>query len=80
MGDRLLRNPVLQDGVTVFGVETPAIEKAVCIGFNTTDTATATYTFMDPEYAIRVAEEMIREAKATIDGDRWQAGSPQQSN
>lgn len=80
MADSSLRNPVLMDGITVFGVESHAIERAVCIGFNTGDPETATYSFIDPEYAIRVAEEMIREAKATINGDRWKAASPEASN
>lgn len=80
MTDRLLRNPVVKDGVTVFGIENHAIEKAVCVGFNVDDPERATYTFVDPEYAIRVAEEVIREAKATIRGERWKAASPETSN
>jgi len=80
MTDRLLRNPVVKDSVTVFGIENHAIEKAVCIGFNVDDPEDAAYTFIDPEYAIQLAEEMIREAKATMNGERWKAVSPEASN
>jgi hypothetical protein len=80
MNNRLLRNPVAKDGVTVFGIENHAIEKAPCIGFDADDPESATYTFVDPEYAIRIAEEMIRETKATINGERWKAVSPEASN
>lgn len=66
-----LRNTPHANGITVFGIENHAVEKTVCVGIDVNNDDGGTYTFLTPEYAVQIGEAMIREAKATMAGERW---------
>ncbi|MBI1495449.1 hypothetical protein [Halocynthiibacter styelae] len=49
-----LRNIPHVDGITVFGIESHAVEKEGCLDFDINNPEGGTFTFVSPEYAIQV--------------------------